>query len=340
MKNMKRSVSIVGIAAILSACGGGGGDSDKGSNTDNSVHEKPVAPTAALLSISNYQEAAQEALNSSSFLLNSASLATGAQAGTAQTVLSLGEEQTRQLLKRFGNTSSVATGVALTETEACPSGGSITYAENDRNNNGRVDAGDSATMTANRCNLGNGVIMNGQLSMVANSVVGDGDTPPFALDATITFNQFEVSSGSSKATGNGEAVINLSAQSYVKLKTKLKTQAFTLAISNANVQTQQTLKSYTATSEVDGSITTASTDGTLITSNLGNKSILIATPTAFTINNSLARYPYQGVMNINGANKTAVRITAIDSTSVKLELDADGDGSYEVNQILPWSQML
>ena len=188
--------------------------------------------------------------------------------------------------------------------------------------------------------MGNGVIMNGKLGMVANSVVGDWDTPPFSFEASITFNQLEVSAGSSKTTGNGEATISLSAQSYSKVSTKLKTQLLTLSTTNANVQTQQTLRAYTAASSVDGAISSATADGTLVTSNLGNKSIYIATPSAFKVDNSRARYPFQGVMNIAGADKTSVRITAINATSVKIELDADGDGSYEVNQTMLWSQML
>lgn len=341
MNSVKISMSMVTMAALLSACGGGGGgDSDKGGNTDNSGNQPPVSVAQAPLTSSNYQQVAQEALNSSSFLLSSASLATGAQAGASQTVLSIGEEQVMQMLKHFGRTPSTATGATYTETEACPYGGSITYADDDRNNNGKVDAGDSATMSANRCNLGNGVVMNGKLGMVANSVVGDWDTPPFSFEASITFNQLEVSAGSSKTTGNGEASISLSAQSYSKVSTKLKTQLLTLSTTNANVQTQQTLRAYTAASSVDGSISSATADGTLVTSNLGNKSIYIATPAAFKVDNSRARYPFQGVMNIAGADKTSVRITAINATSVKIELDADGDGSYEVNQTMLWSQML
>ena len=340
MNSTKFSISIA-AAAILTACGGGGGDDSKQSeNSNNPGNGNATVATAAVLNGTNYQAVAQEALNSSTYLLKSASMATGAQTNSAQAVLEVGEEQARELLKRFGRSQAVAVGVIHTETEACASGGSITYMDDDHNGNGKVDAGDSATLTANKCNMGNGIIMNGQLNLVANSVSGNMDSPPFSLTANITYNNFEVVVGSSKASGNGTATISFSVQNASNISTKMSTQSLTLAASNANVNTQQTLQGYTASSAINGSIASTSADGILVTSNLNNQSIQIATPTLFKIDNSRSRYPHQGVMIITGANTTSVRITSVDSTTVKLELDADGDGKYEVNQTKPWSQML
>lgn len=40
-------------------------------------------------------------------------------------------------------------------------------------------------------------------------------------------------------------------------------------------------------------------------------------------------YPSEGTMLISGAGDTRIRLTALDATNVRLELDADGDGVFE-----------
>lgn len=48
-------------------------------------------------------------------------------------------------------------------------------------------------------------------------------------------------------------------------------------------------------------------------------------------------HPYQGQMVVRGG-EGAARFTAIDPTSVRMEVDADGDGSYEYAETIAWSE--
>ena len=72
---------------------------------------------------------------------------------------------------------------------------------------------------------------------------------------------------------------------------------------------------------------------------LDAKSVRIETPTPFVRNNSQF-YPSSGSALITGAAGAKVRVTAINATTVTIDLDADGNGSYETTVIKLWSEML
>lgn len=48
-------------------------------------------------------------------------------------------------------------------------------------------------------------------------------------------------------------------------------------------------------------------------------------------------FAYQGITLITGANKSKILLTVIDSTQFKLEVDEDGNGSYEFSQVYEWT---
>ena len=51
-------------------------------------------------------------------------------------------------------------------------------------------------------------------------------------------------------------------------------------------------------------------------------------------------YPSSGQIVVTGAAGTHLRVTALDATRVQLELDANGDGTYEASVVLPWSSIV
>ena len=65
----------------------------------------------------------------------------------------------------------------------------------------------------------------------------------------------------------------------------------------------------------------------------------IETPTPFArpANQS---YPAIGQAVMSGAAGSRVRVTALNAATVKIELDADGNGVYETAVDKPWSDIL
>jgi hypothetical protein len=47
-------------------------------------------------------------------------------------------------------------------------------------------------------------------------------------------------------------------------------------------------------------------------------------------------YPSSGQVVVTGASGTHLRVTALSGTSVQLELDANGDGTYERSGVFAW----
>jgi len=48
-------------------------------------------------------------------------------------------------------------------------------------------------------------------------------------------------------------------------------------------------------------------------------------------------YPFEAVTLVTGANASKLKITALDETQFTLEIDADGNGTFESSQVYAWS---
>lgn len=80
-------------------------------------------------------------------------------------------------------------------------------------------------------------------------------------------------------------------------------------------------------------------NGTLSSSALGGNSVALVTLQAFARNGSDA-YPASGQATATGASGAKVLITVIDGATLRIELDADGDGLYEEGTTRSWSELV
>lgn len=82
-----------------------------------------------------------------------------------------------------------------------------------------------------------------------------------------------------------------------------------------------------------------SASGVLSSSALASQSISFSTSADF-----VARpgdlYPYSGAFVIDGAGNSRLRLTALSSSQLGLELDANGDGNFEGSSIVNWNTLL
>lgn len=71
----------------------------------------------------------------------------------------------------------------------------------------------------------------------------------------------------------------------------------------------------------------------------GNKTLRYETPVAFT--GTADTFPSQGQLLLHGAKSATVRMTALDATNVRLDLDLDGDGTVDSggSRTLTWIQI-
>lgn len=327
---MRFFLMLASATAILSACGGGGGSTPSGSST-------PTAEPAALTQ-ANYVGVAQEALSSSDYLTTATDFATGAQVSDPKVLIRFGQAQVPKLSHWFAGAPAQAVGVVTSRTESCAGGGYITISLNDLNGNNQEDVGDSASVTAVNCSV-EGETLNGQLVVTLKRITGTRVSYPYAASIDLQFNNLVAQSASTRTVGNGHLLVSIEGRTANEGSLDLSTSDFSVASSYGGVAYSQSLSNYASSIVTMSSSTSASTSGTLTSSAFESKSIAIKTLVPFVRVNSQT-YPDSGKMLITGAAGSAVRITATSATTVLIELDADGNGSYEKSTSKLWSEML
>ena len=325
---MRLALSLIAVSSLLLACGGGGGDSPTGLPAG-----EPLA-----LSSSNYVTVAQEALSSSSYVVDASSLATGVQTADTQVLIDFAQAQAARLGGWFGQSTPLATGVTQSGTEACSGGGTLSVSVTDANNSGTPDAGDSASVTASNCSL-DGITYNGSFSLLINSLSGDLINPPYAAAFTLGFNNLSAQSAAATTSGSGQVSLSVNAVSASEGSVSLAASSFSQTSVFGGTTYQRTLTSYQAYSNFTSLATTTSVNGTVTSSALGGRSVSLATTTPF-VRASGALYPAVGQATATGASGGRVRISALDGSTVLIELDANGDGSYEESTTRLWSSLV
>lgn len=327
---MRISASLLVLSYVLVACGGGGG----------SDPAPPPPPAVAPLTITaaNYVAVAQESLSSSTYLVDAAGLVTGAQISDADVLVKFGQAQASKLPNWLSSRPSQVTGAVQSYTEQCPGGGTLSITETDVNGNNRADAGDSVSLTASNC-VFQGSVLNGGLFLTINSLTGNLDTAPFSASITLAFTNLSAKSSSSTTTGNGSFELSVNARTSTDQSFTLKTKSFAASSIYGGATYSRTLTGYAVSVDLSPPSTKTSVDGTLASSAFESKSVTIGTSAAFVRSTSQA-YPASGQATATGANGGLVRITAIDSTQVKIELDADANGTFETSVTKRWDELV
>jgi hypothetical protein len=78
--------------------------------------------------------------------------------------------------------------------------------------------------------------------------------------------------------------------------------------------------------------------GKVTSTELGNQQVVISTPQPM-LNVDYEAFYSSGELMVRGAG-SALRITAVDRYQVRLELDANADGTYETQQLKYWIDLL
>lgn len=329
---MRNSAIVLALSSALVACGGGGGGGAPAASGQVVVNPK------ATLNATNYVAVAQESLSSSSYLADAGSLATGAETSNTDVLVRFGEAQAAQVSNWFAQAAPLATGATVVTTQACASGGSLTVTKTDLNGNNQADVGDSVSLVASNC-VFQGSTLNGGLSLTLNSINGNTSAPPFAAAFTMTFSNLSARSATATSTGNGTLVLALNVKSSTDQSFSLTASKFTTAATYGSATYNRSIEGYTVNMGLTASTSTTSATGTLTSSAFDSKFVTIDTPVPFVRQLSQPR-PASGQATVTGANGATVRLTALSSTQVRIELDADANGTYETSVIKLWSELI
>src|SRR5690606_38354630 len=148
--------------------------------------------------------------------------------------------------------------------------------------------------------------------------------------------RFQMIFGDESASVHGDMSLQAAITNAAPFTYDLSITGRSLAVSAGS--SQESLAAYSATIRVDATAGTYAygVSGTITGSALP-AAITIATPSPLT--GTIGTYPTSGVVTATASDGSAARLMANSATNVTVDLDADGDGSFESSQTLTWAQL-
>ena len=325
-----RAIALTMISSlVLVACGGGGGGGTSGT----------AGPAAVAITESTAKPVAANALGAvqGTSAADSTSLLTGVEVqgdgGANPASLKAMAETARFASSSLaGRGGSLVTGVSSTETINCPVSGSLTISGSVSGAEGVV-AGDSVTLTANNCRMdvdGVATTMNGSLAftVVSGSVTS---TLPMNVVFSMVATNFSITSGSTTVAVNGDLRMDLTITSTSETIVA-SGSSLSNTLTEGGTTYTDSLKNYTHTVKYTGTTATGSLSATVESSSTalgsGGGSYTITTPTPLVWNDSTGTLS-SGVVKVVGANGSQLVMTVTSSTTVTIQIDENGDGSFE-----------
>ncbi|MFZ5466476.1 MAG: hypothetical protein ACOZAI_04370 [Pseudomonadota bacterium] len=347
MKDMNRLLipGVVLLAGALHGCGGGGDDDD------SSIPSVPTSP--ASITSANYVSIAGDAYAAIGEFIQLGRLSTlgvasasGREAAPREGLLELTLDIAK---RRLGDSSgdAVYPATVYSDNLDCVSG-SGTVSWNDADESGTLSAGDTWRETYSSCQISaDGTILNGTLTLTVNSVAGDPSTraADWSFNVDADYASLRISEGSESMTFDGGYTI---AATYV-LATNTETQNVTgRTLTTTWTDSEGTgiarLTNFSLAFSLNLGMSTYSADAdyTLASSELGGVIAVVTNPAfggAMDGSGNMGN-PTSGTMVMIGANSAKARIEAqSDGVSAMVSLDADGDGTYETGQSVPWTTL-
>lgn len=330
MSRLTMLIVEIGMAILIAACGGGGGGGSA----------VPAVPTAVTITSANSTTVAAEGFKGNDAVTNTArgsSSVVGVvttSTGSRFSLADFANDQLKMLATRQFNSSPLATSVLITSSAPCTGGGTVSTTVNDLDNNNILSTGDTVTATFFNC-VEFGVVINGSFSINNVVVTGiPGVTAASSVGATFTFTNLSAQDGISTVTVNGNFDLQVATANGINFDITVTTNNLSVA---ENGQTT-TLSNFSESLSVNQSTGAFSytTNGTLTSTRLGG-TLTFQTLTPFS--GVAGAPPSSGVLRVNGANNTSLTLTALSSTSVRIDVDANGDGVFETSTIKTWSEL-
>lgn len=338
-------IAVVVGAIALAGCGGGGDDSD------------PSAPVAAAATVTitaaNQGSVARATIQGGQAFGHSQPFAstsgTAAQAiDSTSRALRTGLPQSvllRGLLTAFGTRHSASIASAMrpaattSSTDPCSVSGSITTTVNDADNSQALSGGDALTLTFSQCRESSDDLVSGGMIFTVGSVTsGLGSDVRFS--GSLAFVQLTSTSGT--GVDNIQGSVGVTAEitsSSFQIALTVGASALTVTSSAPNyvdtIVYDPGMQLVVTVTDGASTQTDVTLNGSFTASSIGGR-VLVAT--AVPIRQlGTDTDPSSGQVVVTGASGTKLRVTALYATSVQLELDANGDGTYDGSGVFAWN---
>jgi hypothetical protein len=352
------SFCLAGVAAALSLAGCGSGGNDAAPATP--------APTVAL-SAGNQDATARAAANAALGSAEIADLAPASAGATASAArphalsvsrslpqLLLGLTREMVIDRAVAKAAAMATGGAvraqalISATENCAVSGTVTVSLDDRDNNNAVSAGDVASITFAQCRPSATELVDGGISATYTIVSQTGSLA--SATASVTYSQLTATSGDQSFSINGGFSFNFSVLNSVSTaQLAIGGNGLTASVATPGYSDTITLGAgYNVTATYDSAATppgssiaglaTLSVNGAITATSIGG-TIVISTPVTFR-RYAIDPHPREGQLQVRGVNNGLLVVTVLSTATVRLQLDANGDGTFEATKDVPWDDLV
>jgi hypothetical protein len=331
---MRNSILVCSVAALSVACGGGGGDSSSGSTGgSNSSTQK------SSLSADNYVDVAQDTLGAPKGLESASGSAPGstkerkAGAGNWATLGSKVSDRRHALAaQQYGALQT------RNSREACTpeySGGYVSMVSDIKGT--ALAAGDS--FTANYYCTGVNKAMTGELGFLVERMQGSLLSNSYDVQFKFKLNNFSFKEGAETYAGTGGFTIAMKSNGVHNSTVSMQIADLTASKTAEGETVTQTLKDFSTTAVTaplgTGHSTSTTMAGKITSSRLSDNTVQVSTVQPLVFTNG-ADIPSSGQLLISTPEGGKVRITAQGTADALLELDANGDGTFENKTTKPW----
>lgn len=328
-----RTAAVCVAALLLAACGGGGGDA--------APAEQPAAGVQAVaITTSNQKAVAADALDTATNISAASagtSFVTGAQVqGDAGATLGSPAQlaaAARTFVSMAPKGPATVTGVAVNESVNCALGGTISMTGDLAGGNAIV-AGDTLTLTASNCKTtveGVTTTMNGSMTLrvASGSYRTDVQVYPQHVVLSLTARSFSMEANGVTNTSNGDLQLDLNEQSSSSADIVLSGKQLANSVATSAGTRTGTLKDYRQTIARALDVVSMGVSATVEATNgrLGTVSYQVSTPVGL----GMTAGKFDSGSLLVAGNKSALLVTVTGVNTFKLDLDSDGNGTYDAS---------
>lgn len=352
MNSVRSLFAAAAATVVLAACGGGGSDAG--------APPPPAAPVA--ITHANQEIVARAALNGgmaptrSQVLrvdgragIQSAQASSASRAASPASVHAALLSLTQRALdfavvdpKRFRADARVRRLAVGRATEDCSVSGTVTVSFDDRDDSQSLTADDRIGLDFSDCREADDERVDGSvLFTIANVMEATELRQEFT--GSMVFQDVEMSFGDATTRIDGSvSVAYLSTPTLTQLNLTVGSSALAATVSapqySDTISYRPGLTIASAEHLTEPASSTASIDGSFSASTIGGLITLTTLQPLAQLHSDV--YPNAGQIRVVGAASSALRITVLDSERVRIELDADGDGTYATPPLeLAWSTL-
>lgn len=328
------------VLALLTACGGGGGGASA-----------PPDVAAVSITTANQNAVARAAVSGGMALAlaeplaapdRAGALAAGSAAQAGGSALrSIASRAVRDLLAHQVQLARARPLAASSDSEPCGLSGKTNSTFDDRDNSGQISAGDVLTVVFLQCRDSASDQVDGTIVLTVTGV-GAATATRTEFTGAMAFQQVNAVFGQTSTRIAGSVAMSVALTSSTLdlvlavgsdgLGVQVQSPTYADAIAYAQGMRIAMYESLTGTP-----VSRLSFDGSFSATSIGG-AVTLSTAQAL-VQSGDDDYPASGQVLVSGGAGSQLRVTVIDDTRLRLELDANGDGSFEGSSVVDWSAL-